>query len=200
MPAGPARSPGAVPCGFAGLLGFPEREIARILFGFVHINARARKQVFFAAAAELAVVGAAVHPKIDVAVHRIGVALRLQRLYHADYRRYLSGSPGVTMRAQDIQRVHLFVILLDIRFGELSRGYADVVGGLNYLVVNIGEVLDVRDVVALVFKVAPHYVEHYGHHSVADVRGRVGRDAAHIHANFAVGSGESLLFAGECAV
>ena len=104
------------------------------------------------------------------------------------------------MGALHIQGVHLFEVLLDVGFSQFLSGDADVVGGLDYLVVNISKVLNVCYLEALEFEVSSYHIEHNGHHGVSDVRRGIGSDAAHIHPNLVVRSGELLLLAREGVV
>ena len=86
VPAGAALAPGAVPAGFAGLCRFPQHEIERVVFRFVHRDAFAGAQVVQAAVGELAVAGETAHGVVHVAiVRRVGVAFFDERFNQGNH-------------------------------------------------------------------------------------------------------------------
>ena len=75
VPAGPPRPPGRVPGGvLARLVGLPEGEVERVLLERGRARLLALVHVLGAAVGELAVVGEAADPEVDVAARLVGVA------------------------------------------------------------------------------------------------------------------------------
>src|SRR5262245_61794262 len=61
MPAGPTRTPGALPQGLAGLRALPERKVSGVSLQRRGLDARSREQLLGVAMAQLAVLGSASH-------------------------------------------------------------------------------------------------------------------------------------------
>ena len=90
--------------------------------------------------------------------------------------------------------------LVGVLLGQRQRVDAAVEAALDDLVVNVGDVLDVVDVVAGVLEVAAQHVEDHVTHGVADVSVGVGGDAADVHLHGVSLGLELILAAGEGAV
>ena len=90
------------------------------------------------------------------------------------------------MSAQHIESVHLFEILPNVALGEFIRGDVEVVSRYDDFVIHISEVLNVSYGVTFEFEIAPHDIEYDRHHGMSNVGSGIRRDAADIHANFAV--------------
>ena len=105
----------------------------------------------------------------------------------------LTGGAGVFGGALDVEGVHGSEVIADELLNECVLRHAALLGALDYLVVNVGEVLDVADAVALVFQVAPQGVEDDVAEGVPDMGSRVGGYAADVHFDFVgVGGDEGL--------
>ena len=110
-----------------------------------------------------------------------------------DDARDFTGGARVFGGALDVEGVHSAEIVGDELLDQFVLRYAALLGPLNDLVVNIGEVLHVAHVVALVLKVAAQGVEHDVAESVSNVGCRVRRYAADVHFDF-VGVGGDKFF------
>jgi 3D (Asp-Asp-Asp) domain-containing protein len=71
--------------------------------------------------------------------------------------------------------------IVDVTVYQVFRGNTFVRGPLDYLVVNVGEVLDVAYLVTLVLKVTSQDVEDDVAKGVADVGGGIGGNSADVH-------------------
>jgi len=87
--------------------------------------------------------------------------------------------PASTFRSSKVLAVGL-----DVALGQRLRVHALQGGARDDLVIHIREVHHVAHVVAAVFQVAPHHVEHDRRHGVPDVRIRIDGRAAHVHLDF----------------
>src|SRR5438132_10559403 len=85
VPAGPARSPRAVPRRFAWFRSLPESEVAWIAFLAADLDASSRFHLGRIAVAELAVVRIASDVEINITPSRIGIPLVAQALHHLDH-------------------------------------------------------------------------------------------------------------------
>ena len=160
---------------------------------FVHLNARAGDHAVQRAVAELAVVVLAGNAEIDVAGGGVSVAAVDEAGDGVDDAGYLAGGPRVLGSALDVEGVHGVEIVADELLDQIVLGYAALLGALDNLVVNVGEVLDVAHPVALVLKVAAQRVEDDVAESVADVGCGVGGDAADVHFDFVGVGGHEFL-------
>ena len=116
MPAGTAWTPGAIPCRFSGLRGLPEREVERLLFAFVDVDARPGEQLVDALLGEFAVLIEARDVEVDVAVDLISMPLFDERLDDLYDRRDLVRGARVDRRAADAEGVGVLVV-----FGSVPR-------------------------------------------------------------------------------
>ena len=196
MPARASLAPRAVPGRLARLRGLPEREVHRMVLGRVDLDARAGLHVVETAAAELAVMRELLDAVVDIAVvDHIGVALRDELLDHRDDLRHRLTDARVDIGMADVQRIHRLEIGLDVAVGDVLPRHAFLVGRIDDLVVDIREVLDVVDLVALLGKVAADDVPGHEGACIADVRVVVRRDAAAVDADLALLERLELLLA-----
>ena len=161
MPAGAAWAPGAIPSRFSWLRGLPEREVERLLFAFVDVDARPGEQLVDALLGEFAVLIEACDVEVDVAVDLVGMPLFNKRLNDLYDRRDLVRGARVDRRAADAEGVGVLVVFGDEAFSEFCDRDAVLVGALYHLIVDVGEVLNVLYLVAEAFKITPEDVEHH---------------------------------------
>ena len=107
-----------------------------------------------------------------------------QRLNHIDDIRHRIRNSRINVRALDVQTVHHIKIRLDISIGNLAPRNFFVIGGGDYLVVNVGEVLNVFDGETFFCKHAANDIPRDERTRIADVRLVVRRHAAAINAHF----------------
>ena len=193
MPAWPPVAPGARPGRLARLGCLPEREVGRVLLALVDLDPRASDQVVERAVRELAVVVVAEDAEVDVAVDDVGVALLDQPGDQLDDLVELAGREGVDGRAHDVELAHRLEVLVDVAGWQLAGILAQLSGAVDDLVVDVGEVLDVADVVAAEGQVAADHVEVDGRHAVPEMRARVWRDAADVHVDARRAGGPEVL-------
>jgi hypothetical protein len=186
VPAGPARAPGRLPRGvLVGLRALPEREVERVLLAVGTLDALALVHLVHVAVRERAVLGQGAHAEVHVAVRGVGVAALHQRADQVDdLRQELRGERLVVGAAEaeppgvgDVVRGHLARQLLR----AAPRGPRRVVD----LVVDVGDVRDERDRVALVLEKALELREDHERPRVAHVHARVDRRAAGVDADAA---------------
>ena len=130
--------------------------------------------------AQLAVIVVRPDAEVDISPCRIGVASFGQAFDHLDYLADLTRRPGVLVRPEDVQAVHLCQIARNVRLGEVGNRHSLPRGSVDHLVVYIGEVLYVPDPVPPVLQVPSQNVEYHRAHRVAHVSGRIGCDAADV--------------------
>ena len=157
-----------------------------MVLGRVDLDARTGLHVVEAAAAELAVMREFLDAVVDVAVvDDVGVALIDELLYHCDDLRHRLADARVDVSMADVQCIHRLEVRLDVAVRDVLPGHALFVGRIDDLVVDIREVLDVVDLVALLGKVAADDVPGHEGARIADVRVVVRRDAAAVDADLA---------------
>ena len=183
--------------GSPGRAPFPQGEVHGVFLVLVYLDAAARLHPLQRAVAELAVAIAALHAEEDVAARGIGVAGVHQPADGLDDGADFLGGPRVDVCAADVQRVHGLEEVFNELLGQLGRFDALLLGPLDYLVVHVGEVLDVVHLEAQMLQIPAQHVEGDVAEGVADVGGGVGGDAADVHLDgVAVGGGELGGFAG----
>ena len=202
VPTGTALAPGARPAGLAGLGGLPQGKVERVVLVLVLLDARTHHQVVDVAARDLTIVGVAAHGKVHVAViGSVGMALLDERLDHGDHRADLLGGAGAHIGIEHVGGAHDADELVGELRRDLGGGAALLVGALDDLVIDIGEVLGKRDLVAARNEPATNHVEADERAGVADVNVVVDRGAAHVHADLAGLDGlELFLFMGSAVV
>ena len=180
VPARPARAPRRVPGGVLALLGrLPEREIERILLEIGALDALALVHLVEVASRQLAVRLERAHAEVDVAGDRIGRAAVDQPLDQLDD------------LADVLGRVRLGVRPARARAGPCRRCSGAAISAASSaerppgrprrvvdLVVDVGDVADQHDAVALVLEEPLELGEDDERPRVADVHARVDRRAA----------------------
>ena len=195
VPAGAAFSPRRRPAGLAGLGGLPQGKVKGVALLVVDLDTLAGAQLVKVAARQDAVVVVRAHREVHVARrHGIGKALLDKKLNHLLHGLDLARGAGANVGVKDAKAVHL----LDEGVGELlgnrgGRG-ALLVGAVDDLVIDVGEVLGKGDLIALVHEVTADHVKREERAGVADVDLVVDGGAAHVHADLAVFDGLKLLF------
>ena len=187
-------APRARPVRLAGLGGLPEREVERVALAVVGIDAGHGVHLVDVAAGQLAVAREAAHREVHVAVDRVGVAALDEPLDHLDHAGDRLGGLGALGGVLDAERAHRRDERLGVLLGDLGGGAALFVGAVDDLVVDVGDVLDEPDVVALVLEVAADHVERQERPRVADVDVVVDRRAADVHRDLAGLARDELLF------
>ena len=200
VPAGTAHAPGGFPGGLARLLGFPEGEVGGVLFHLVHVDARTGLQVVQVLAGQLAVAHVLLGVKVHVAVHLVGVALVLQGFHQMDDFADVLRGPGMHRGGTDAQGLGVLIVFLNEPVAQLLHGDAFLVGALDHLVVDVGEVLHEGDFIAPVLKVPPQHVKGDEGPGVADVEIIVHRGAAGVNAHLAGMQGHEFFLFSCCAV
>ena len=154
MPAGAARSPGAVPRRFTWFGAFPESKIHGIVFAVIDFNTGTGHHVVEAAAAQFAIAGKFFYTVIHVVVDDISVSLINQRLDHMDDFRHVFRNTGIFISPADMQGIHDFKIGSDVPVGNRIPRDAFAIGGVDDLIIDISEILDMCDFVAQMFQIA----------------------------------------------
>ena len=202
VPTGAALAPGARPAGLAGLGGLPQGKVERVVLVLVLLDARTHHKVIDVAARDLAIVGIAAHGKVHIAVIGcVSVALLDKRLDHGDHGADLLGGAGTHIRVEHVGGAHDADELIGELRRDLGSRTALLIGALDDLVIDIGEVLGERDLVAARDEPATNHVKADERASVADVNVVVNRGAAHVHADLTGLDGlELFLFMGSAVV
>ena len=195
MPARTPHAPRGFPRRFARLLRLPDGEIHRMALVRVNVDARAALQILEVLAAELAVAGERLRVIVHVAVVAgVGQPLVDQLFNQCDDVRDVLGRARVHRRALDAQRVRVGVVFLDEAVAQLLDGDALFVGAADHLIVDICEILNVLDLVALVLQIAAQRIKNNERARVADVEIVVDCRAAAVNAHLARLDGLELLF------
>ena len=190
---GPTRSPGAFPRGLTGFGALPQDEIHGVFFILIHLDARAGDHAVQSPVAEFAVVVLAGHAEIDVAGGGISMASINQPGNGVDDPWNLAGGSGIFGRPLDVQRVHRMEVVADEFFDQLVLGDAGLLCPLDYLVVDIREVLDMTNLVSLVLEITPKGVKDHVAERVPDVGGGIRGHSAHVHLDQIAFGGNELL-------
>src|SRR5579884_1019429 len=197
VPAGAAGPPGAGPGGLAGLGGLPEDEVERVLLvgvvGVVAALVGGGERLVVAQAGELPELGVLADLVVDRAVLLVGVAAGDEAAGDLDDVVDLLGRQRVVVGRHPVELGHVVAEALGLLAAELVPGHADLLGLADDVVVDVGHVLDVGDVDALVAEVADEDVEGDVGEGVAGVGGVVGGDAADVDADVVVARDEGLL-------
>ncbi len=176
---------GRRPRRLAGLGRLPQREVGGRALALVDVDAGAGAQIVGGLAAELAVRREAGHRVVDVAKHFVGLAVGDQLRRHVDDLGDVGRDPRLDIRGQDAEQPHLAVVLVGEPARARERILAGLGGGLDDLVVDVGDVADELHLVAEQHQRAPDHVEARRRVRMPDVGGRVGRGPAQVHADLA---------------
>ena len=129
------------------------------------------------------------------------MALLDERLDHGDHGTDLLGGAGAHIGIEHVGGAHDADELVGELRRDLGGSAALLVGALDDLVIDIGEVLGERDLVAARDEPATNHVKADERAGIADVDVVVDRGAAHIHADLAGLDGlELFLFMGSAVV
>src|SRR3989344_4327124 len=135
------------------------------------------------------------HAVIHVAAFcPIGVAALEQRLDHAPDLRHVGGRARLVARFHDAQLCRVLVHGPDEARAERRDVFVVLPHELDDLVVNVGDVADVRDLEPARAQIAHRHVEHHHHARVPQVAVVVHRHAADIHADPAGDDRDKRLF------
>ncbi len=181
MPARPTRTPGTAPGWFARFCLLPQGEIHRFLLAFIYFHPGSSQHVINSAAGQFAITGKSLDPKIDISLDFIGESSANEPLHRFNDIRYMFADPGVYISSDDAQRISILKVLLDIALGQEDRIIPLFPGPVDYLVIDIREVLHIFDLVAPVFQVPPDRIEYYQGAGIAQVDIIIGGRPAHIH-------------------
>ena len=196
VPAGTARTPGAVPGRLARRLRLPQHEVEGIalvrIVGPVAALIGDVQHLGPGQMAQPAEGGPGIDVVVDAAARHVGETALDQRADGGDDVGDDVGGAGIHVRRADVQDLH---VADEVRGPAIAEG-APVLTDLGRLaqdvVVDVGDVLDVAHGQPLALEV-PH--EHVGDRvgeGVAEVRGVVGRDAAHVEGDDRTGGLERL--------
>ncbi|CCJ97232.1 hypothetical protein BN130_3809 [Cronobacter malonaticus 507] len=184
----PARTPVAPrrrPARLARLGHLPQHEIHRVTFAVGHFYARARLELFQILARKFAVIGVAFHREHHIAIARdIRMAACDQLLNDFNNFRNMLRRARLAVRAQNIQRIEIFVHLGDHAVHQRHKIFAILVRAFNNFVVNIGNVTHVFQLIAEKTQVARHDVKRDKRAAMADVTEVVNGNTTHVHADF----------------
>ena len=198
MPPGAPRTPRAVPRRLPGPRPFPEGEVHRVFFVLVHLHPGPRDHSIQATATQLTVSRAPVHPEVYVAAGRVSVLFIHQVCDGIDDGGDLLGGPGVDVGALHVQSVHGPEEFSDVLFGQFFNADTPFLSPLNYFVVDVGEILDVTDLVTQMLKVAAQYVKDYIAERVSHMGVGVGSHPTNVHLDgLTVGGNEVLRLTGK---
>ena len=185
VPAGAALAPEGIPHRFAGLGGLPEGEVGGVALAAAFEGARAGLLLVGAAVGELAVVGVLGDVEPDVAASGVSKALVDQRLGDPQDLRHVLGGLGKLVDRIDAERGEALVVLGGVALGQRLHGGPLLGGGVDQLVVHVGDVHDPGDVETLVDEVSLDRVKNDRADHVPDVRRFVDRRAAQVHPHLA---------------
>jgi hypothetical protein len=130
----------ALPLRLAGLGRLPQGEVGRVALAGALERARARLGVGQAAVGELAVVGVLGDVEPHVALGRVRDAALDQHLRHLQDVRDVLGRLGEVVDRVDAEREQRVLVVLRLPLGQLRHRRAFLLGGLDQLVVDVGDV------------------------------------------------------------
>jgi len=134
------------------------------------------------------------HVEIDVALDLVGRALLDQRGYHGNNLVDVLRRARCHRRRLDAERLHIIEVFLDVLFRDRLLGRAFFRGACDDLVVDVGEVLDVEDVIAEVLEIAADHVEGHRGPAVPEVAAVVHGRPADVHSHPPLFYGRERLF------
>ena len=175
--------------------GLPEREVERVAFALVHVNAGTALQVVDIATGKLAVLGEGTHREVHVAIDLVGMATIDEALHELDHLGNLLRGTRAHVRIVDAEGVHVIDEGLGIERRDLLGRLALLLRAPDDLVIDIGDVLDEGDLVTAILQVLAHHVEDEEGARVADVNVVVDRGATCVHRHLARLVRHELLFA-----
>ena len=123
------------------------------------------------------------HVEVDGAVREVGVAVVEERVDHLDHAVDRLGGAGLGERRTGAQRLHVGAEAGQLGLGQLEVGHAELAGLGEDRVVDVGDVAHHAHLVTELLEPADEEVVGEVRGGVAEVRGVVRRDAAHVHAH-----------------
>ena len=196
VPARPSLAPGRIPARLAGLCALPYGKIEGILLLLGRVYPCAAFKAVYALAGKLAVAGKAPYGKIHVAiVGRVSMAHIYKLLHKLYYVVDMLGSPRVACGPFGAKPVGIGIVFFYVLFSKRGNGGVLLIGSSYQLVVYIGKVGYKFNLVAPVFKVAAHRIEHHKRPCVAYVYKVIYGRPAYIHFYYARGHRHKLLLA-----
>ena len=183
VPAGPPRSPGRLPGGFAGLGGLPEREVERIVLAFVGGDhgpgpARAGRRP---PVAQRAVPVEGRHVEVHApALDHVGLAPIDELADDRDHPVDVLGRSGAMVRVGDAEDAQLLDVDGGEPLGQLGFGRSGGRSALDDLVVDVGDVRHHRHLLAPPAQVPHEHVVGHRSAGVAEVGNVVHRRTAGI--------------------
>ena len=165
-----------------------------MFFPSVDIDAGSRLKIFEALLREFPVIGKALHVKIDVAVDDVGVLLLDKALDEGNDVVNMVSRPRAVGRTVYTQSLGILPVGADEAFGQFLDGEAHLLGTVDHLVIDVGEVLDIRDAVTKVFHIASENVEDDERSGVADMEIVVNSGAADVKGHLSLSDGDEGLF------
>ena len=186
VPARTAHAPWGFPCDFViGLSCLPQCEVQRIFLLFAYCDSGTCNQVFDILTGQLAVADKLSGSVIYVTVHFVSVALFNQVCYELyDFRNGL-GNLRMYGCLSYIQSSRILVIFFNILFAHFRCGAAFFTCTVDDLVINVSKVLNELYLVAAVFQILSHSIEHYERSCITDVEEVVYGRTADIHLHLA---------------
>ena len=154
MPAGASLPPRAVPGRLAGLRPLPQGEVGRVALELPRLHPRTRLELLQHAAGELAVAGQGGDVEVHIAFRVVGVAALDKRPDHRHHLGDMLCRTRLDVRGEDVQRFTRPVVLLTVAVRDLLRRDTLGLRAGDDLVLDIGDVLDVRDPEATELEVA----------------------------------------------
>ena len=143
---------------------------------------------------ELAVLLEFKRAEIHIAAGLVCEALVYERADHCDDVLYILCCLGVNGSVPHIKSVRIGFVLGNVLLADLFEGGAFFVCAIDYLIVDIGEVLNIGDLVALVFKIASEHIEYADGTGVAYVNVVVNGGTACVNAEFALVQRDKFFF------
>ena len=185
MPARTALAPRRLPVRLAILFRLPEDEIGRILLvllaGYFELTeARHHLIQVFMGQLSVALEGLGAEVNGTVCCH-VSMALVDKGLDHLQHTLNLLGCLWMGGSRFHVHVGHVLLALGNVAFGNGLCVYAFLDGLLDDLVIYVGEIGNVVDIVAFVFKVAAHGIENDHRARVSDMDEVVHSRAAYIH-------------------
>ena len=119
--------------------------------------------------------------EIDAVVGNVGMALVDEVLRDANHVIDVFRASRVNIGPKDVQSVHVLIVSIDVLLHESLPVPIKLVGTMDDFVINVGEVLDIVDIVAAGFKPPMNQVKSEVATGVSEVTAIVHGHAAHVH-------------------
>ena len=149
MPAGPAKSPGAVPARIIPERRFPQHKIGRVFLVGGNLHAGAGNHLVAVPVGEAAIVIPGRHIEQHMTVFLIGMTIGDQGRDDVDHLRDMFGRPRLDSRRQAAKVCGILAELGGGTFGQVADTFAVVAGAGVDLVFNVGDVPDIGHPVML---------------------------------------------------